>query len=70
MVPSEFRNLIIVLIMPVAMILGGGVLPTMIGAFGDVHSFYIGFILIGCLVTGSTALLFVVQIVEINDICG
>lgn len=70
MVPSGFRNLIIVLIMPMAMILGGGALPTMLGAFGDAHSFWIGFILIGCLLTGSTVLLFMVQVSETNDFYG
>ena len=60
--PARYRNLIIALIMPVGMLLGSGVLPTMIGAFGDAGMFDLGFILIGGLVGVSTFLIFFLQV--------
>ena len=56
-VRSDFRNLIISLVMPLSMLLGGGALPTMIGFFGDMHMFFVGFTLIGILLIVSTTLL-------------
>lgn len=56
-VPAGLRSLVIALIMPVAMVLGSGALPTLIGAFGDAHRFYLGFLLTGALLAASTVLL-------------
>lgn len=63
-VPPGFRNLIVSLIMPVSMLVGSGVLPTMIGAFGDARMFHVGFTLTGLIVTASTALLWFVRLPE------
>ena len=63
-VPSSYRNLIVALIMPAAMLLGAGALPTMIGAFGDAGMFHAGFTLTGLLVTASTALLWFIRLPE------
>ena len=56
-VPASSRNLIIAMVMPVAMLLGSGVMPTVIGAFGDAGRFYLGFIFTGGLIAVSTTLL-------------
>ena len=64
MVPSGFRNLIVALMMPAAMLVGGGALPTVIGAFGDAHMFYAGFALTGILVVASTFLIFSIRLPE------
>jgi len=61
MVPSGFRNLIVALMMPAAMLVGGGALPTVIGAFGDAHKFYAGFVLLGVIVTACTGLVLLVR---------
>ena len=60
--PERYRNLIISLMMPAAMLLGSGALPTMIGAFGDSGMFDLGFILIGGLVAASTFLIFFLKV--------
>lgn len=60
-VPSSSRNLIVAMIMPVAMLVGSGVMPTVIGAFGDAGMFYLGFTLTGALIAVSTFLLFFVK---------
>jgi NNP family nitrate/nitrite transporter-like MFS transporter len=60
--PERYRNLIISLMMPAAMLLGSGVLPTLIGAFGDSGMFDVGFVLIGGLVAVSAFLIFFLQI--------
>ncbi|MEW6263265.1 MAG: MFS transporter [Thermodesulfobacteriota bacterium] len=56
-VPPSQRNLIVALLMPVAMLLGSGAMPTLIGVFGDSGRFAHGFILFGLLTTFSTLLL-------------
>lgn len=61
MVPSSFRSLVISLIMPAAMLLGGGGVPMLIGAFGDSQMFFMGFICTGVIVLLSTGLLFLMR---------
>ena len=61
-VPASYRNLIVALIMPAAMLLGAGALPTMIGAFGDAGMFHAGFTLTGLVVTVTTALLWFISV--------
>lgn len=58
MVSSGYRNLIVSLMMPTAMLIGGGVIPTVIGAFGDAHMFHAGFVILGGIVAASTLLVF------------
>jgi NNP family nitrate/nitrite transporter-like MFS transporter len=64
MVPASFRHIVIALIMPLAMLLGGGGTTTLIGAFGDAHRFPLGFISIGVLAILSTSLLYFIHIIE------
>lgn len=61
MVESGRRNLVIALIMPVSMLIGGGALPTAIGAFGDRQMFYVGFALTGLLTIASMVMIFFIR---------
>ena len=59
-VAPDARNLILAMVMPVAMLIGSGVLPTVIGRFADAGLFQEGFVLTGVLTLCTTAcLLFV-----------
>ncbi len=60
-VGAEFRNLIVAMIMPAAMLIGSGVLPTLIGKFADAGLFRVGFILTGLLTLGTAACLVFVK---------
>ncbi len=55
-VDPRSRNLGVSLIVPPAFILGGGVLPMVIGAFGDVGMFPVGFVLWGVMTFLSVGL--------------
>lgn len=57
MVASGLRNLVIALIMPIAMLIGGGVFPTVIGMFGDRGMFHRGFTLAGLVMSASLLLI-------------
>jgi NNP family nitrate/nitrite transporter-like MFS transporter len=57
MVPPELRNLVIALMMPMGMLIGAGIMPTAIGAFGDAGRFHAGFTLAGVLMVAGTGLL-------------
>ena len=61
MVASGLRNLVIALIMPVSMLIGGGVFPMLIGMFGDMGMFDRGFALAGLVMTASLLLIFFVR---------
>jgi len=61
MVASGLRNLVIALIMPVSMLIGGGAFPTVIGMFGDKGMFGHGFALAGLVMTASLLLIFFVR---------
>ena len=52
-VDPKARNLGVSLIVPPAMLLGGGILPTVIGAFGDAGMFPAGFVLWGVITLSS-----------------
>ncbi len=58
MVSPGLRSLVVSLTVPVGMVIGGGVLPTLIGAFGDAGMFAAGFLLTGGLIMSSTLFLF------------
>ncbi|MBU0943876.1 MAG: MFS transporter [Proteobacteria bacterium] len=49
--PPEYGNLAVSLCIPFAFLLGGGVIPTLIGMIGDVASISLGFILAGVALT-------------------
>jgi NNP family nitrate/nitrite transporter-like MFS transporter len=61
-VPAGRRNLIIALMMPMGMLVGAGVIPTVIGAFGDAGRFHTAFTLAGALTMASTLLLWRVRL--------
>jgi NNP family nitrate/nitrite transporter-like MFS transporter len=61
MVESGRRNLVIALIMPISMLIGGGAFPTVIGAFGDRQMFYVGFALTGLLIVASMIMIFFIR---------
>jgi NNP family nitrate/nitrite transporter-like MFS transporter len=63
-VEEGLRNLVIALIMPFAMLMGGGAFPTFLGAFGDRGIFFVGFALTGTLVVASISLIFFIRIDE------
>jgi NNP family nitrate/nitrite transporter-like MFS transporter len=58
MVASGRRSLIIALIMPVSMLLGGGAFPTFIGVFGDLQMFFMGFVITGFMIMASIVFIF------------
>lgn len=62
MVASGLRNLVIALIMPVSMLIGGGGFPAMIGIFGDKGAFNRGFTVAGLAMTVSLLLLVFVRL--------
>jgi len=49
--PPNARNIAVALTAPTAFLLGGGLVPSFIGFFGDTYSFGTGFVLIGVLIT-------------------
>ncbi len=55
---EHYANLGLSLCLPLAFLIGGGLMPTFIGAIGDLHSIGMGFLLVGCLmvVGGSWSL--------------
>lgn len=63
-VPAGLRSSIIALLMPVAMLLGGGIFPIILGTFGDAHRFYAGFIYMGILVVSSALFMLFAILVE------
>ena len=46
---EHYANLGISLCLPLAFLIGGGLMPTLIGAIGDLHSIGMGFLLVGVL---------------------
>lgn len=62
--PPGLRNIVVSLTAPVAFLIGGGVVPTLIGVIGDVSSFAVGIGLVGGLIlTGA----FVSQYIKFHD---
>jgi len=54
--PTDVRPLAISLIVPLAAMVGGGLVPTGLGIFGDHNLFAVGFILLGTIILLSAAL--------------
>jgi len=48
--PPKARNIVVSFSVPIAFLLGGGAVPTAIGAIGDNHSFGLGISLTGCFI--------------------
>ena len=61
LVEGELRNLVIALVIPVAVLLGAGAFPPILGVFGDRGMFFRGFVLTGILVVASIFLIFFVR---------
>jgi MFS transporter, NNP family, nitrate/nitrite transporter len=51
--PANARNLAVALSVPVGFLIGGGAIPTFIGAMGDAGSFTTGFIVAGALIASG-----------------
>lgn len=51
--PPASRNLAVSLAIPFAFVFGGGIVPAVIGLFGDMATFSTGIALVGCLITGG-----------------
>jgi NNP family nitrate/nitrite transporter-like MFS transporter len=49
-VPSGARHIAVSLTTPVAFIVGGGLVPALIGVFGDAYSFAAGISMVGVLI--------------------
>ncbi len=53
---ARFKSVAVSLTMPVSFLLGGGAIPAMIGAIGQVQSFSTGFLILGGMLLGGTIL--------------
>ncbi len=53
---AKFRSIAVSLTMPVSFLLGGGAIPAMIGAMGQVRSFSTGFVILGGMLLGGAIL--------------
>ncbi len=53
--PPSARNIAVSLAVPLAFMFGGGIVPGLIGLFGDIGSFAYGFTLVGCLIACGAA---------------
>jgi NNP family nitrate/nitrite transporter-like MFS transporter len=53
---AKLRSIAVSLTMPVSFLLGGGAIPAMIGAMGQVRSFSTGFVILGGMLLGATIL--------------
>ncbi len=53
---ARFKSIAVSLTMPVSFLLGGGAVPAMIGAIGQVRSFSTGFIILGGMLLGGAIL--------------
>lgn len=51
--PNSIRNVAISLIIPLALFMGTGAVPTLLGWFGDQGLFYLGFVILGLIVLGG-----------------
>jgi NNP family nitrate/nitrite transporter-like MFS transporter len=54
--PANARNLAVALSVPVGFLIGGGAIPTFIGAMGDAGSFTTGFVVAGALIASGGVL--------------
>jgi NNP family nitrate/nitrite transporter-like MFS transporter len=60
--PPHARNLAVAFSVPFGFVIGGGAIPTLIGALGDAGSFAIGFIATGALIASGAALALVLKL--------
>ena len=51
--PPNARNLAVAFTVPFGFLIGGGAIPTLIGAMGDAGSFATGFMLTGALIASG-----------------
>ena len=54
--PPKARNIAVSFSVPIAFLMGGGTVPTIIGAIGDTHSFGLGISLTGCFILAGAFL--------------
>jgi len=54
--PPNIKNVIVSITIPISFFIGGGIIPTGIGFLGEVGLFYLGFILLGVVISGSVLL--------------
>lgn len=54
--PPKARNIVVSFSVPIAFLIGGGMVPTVIGAIGDTHSFGLGISLTGCFILAGSFL--------------
>jgi MFS family permease len=63
--PPKYANLAVSLSLPLSFLIGGGLMPTLIGWIGDVYSISAGILLVGCLMaTGGASSLLVTLIMN------
>ena len=66
-VQPNLRNLATAWVAPSALILGGGILPLLLGYMGQVYTFGLGIILAGLLIVAGSILPFFLELIEIMD---
>jgi MFS transporter, NNP family, nitrate/nitrite transporter len=66
-VPPNLRSITTSLVAPVAFLLGGGFGPVLIGYMGEIFSFRVGFVLIGCLLLITPGLLSFIQLKDVIE---
>jgi MFS transporter, NNP family, nitrate/nitrite transporter len=64
--PSHTRNLAVALSVPLGFVIGGGAIPTLIGAMGDAGSFATGLIITGVLIGAGAILALALKLPEAN----
>jgi MFS transporter, NNP family, nitrate/nitrite transporter len=55
--PERMRNVAVSLVIPTGILIGAGLVPTVLGLLGEEQRFYLGFVLIGVLICASISLL-------------
>jgi NNP family nitrate/nitrite transporter-like MFS transporter len=65
--PSHARNLAVALSVPFGFLIGGGVIPTFIGAMGDAGSFATGLFVTGALITAGAMLAQLLKLPEADS---
>jgi MFS transporter, NNP family, nitrate/nitrite transporter len=62
--PPNARNLAVSFSVPFGFLIGGGLIPTMIGAMGDAGSFAVGFVITGALIFSGGLLALTLKLPE------
>jgi len=65
--PAHARNLAVAFSVPFGFLIGGGAIPTFIGAMGDAGSFATGFIVTGALITGGGLLALLLRFPKLTE---